>query len=49
MRVTPEQVDQLLHPQFSAETKQKARKEGALLVHQGRQRQPRRRRRHGRL
>ncbi|MBK8047236.1 MAG: pyruvate, phosphate dikinase [Anaerolineales bacterium] len=32
MRVTPEQVDQLLHPQFSAETKKKARKEGKLLV-----------------
>ena len=32
MRVTPEQVDQLLHPQFSAETKQKSRNEGALLV-----------------
>ncbi|MCB0022056.1 MAG: pyruvate, phosphate dikinase [Caldilinea sp.] len=32
MRVTPEQVDQLLHPQFSAETKQKSRSEGALLV-----------------
>jgi pyruvate, orthophosphate dikinase len=32
MRVTPEQVDQLLHPQFSAEIKQKARKDGNLLV-----------------
>jgi len=32
MRVTPEQVDQLLHPQFSAEIKQKARKDGKLLV-----------------
>ena len=31
-RVTPEQVDQLLHPQFSAEVKKKARKEGKLLV-----------------
>jgi len=32
MRVTPEQVDQLLHPQFSAKTKQISRSEGALLV-----------------
>jgi pyruvate,orthophosphate dikinase len=32
-RVTPEQVDMLLHPQFSAETKKKSRsKEGRLLV-----------------
>ena len=31
-RVTPEQVDQLLHPQFSAEIKKKARKDGKLLV-----------------
>ncbi|GIK75165.1 MAG: pyruvate, phosphate dikinase [Chloroflexota bacterium] len=31
-RVTPEQVDQLLHPQFSAETKAKARKEGSMIV-----------------
>ena len=32
MRVTPEQVDQLLHPQFSADIKKKARKDGKLLV-----------------
>lgn len=32
MRVTPEQVDQLLHPQFTAETKQNARNEGRLIV-----------------
>lgn len=32
MRVSPEQVDQLLHPQLSAEIKAKARKEGCLLV-----------------
>ena len=31
-RVTPEQVDQLLHPQFSAETKKQARSAGHLLV-----------------
>ncbi len=31
-RVTPEQVDQLLHPQFSAETKAKARSEGSMIV-----------------
>jgi pyruvate,orthophosphate dikinase len=31
-RVTPEQVDMLLHPQFSAATKAQARKEGRLLV-----------------
>ena len=31
-RVTPEQVDMLLHPQFSAEIKKKARKDGRLLV-----------------
>ncbi len=31
-RVTPEQVDQLLHPQFSAETKKQARNAGHLLV-----------------
>ena len=31
-RVTPEQVDQLLHPQFSAETKAKARREGSMIV-----------------
>jgi len=32
MRVSPEQVDQLLHPQFSAEIKKAATKEGKLLV-----------------
>ena len=31
-RVTPEQVDQLLHPQFSAEIKKSASKEGRRLV-----------------
>ena len=31
-RVTPDQVDMLLHPQFSAATKAQARKEGRLLV-----------------
>ncbi len=31
-RVTPEQVDQLLHPQFSPEIKKSARKEGRSLV-----------------
>ena len=31
-RVTPEQVDQLLHPQFTAEVKRVARKEGRSLV-----------------
>ena len=31
-RVTPEQVDQLLHPQFSAETKAKARSAGSMIV-----------------
>jgi pyruvate,orthophosphate dikinase len=31
-RVTPEQVDQLLHPQFSAEIKKSASKEGRKLV-----------------
>ena len=32
MRVTPEQVDTLLHPQFDEETKKKARAEGKLFV-----------------
>lgn len=32
MRVSPEQVDQLLHPQFSAQTKKAAVKEGKLIV-----------------
>ncbi len=32
MRVTPEQVDQLLHPQLSPEIKKGARKDGKLLV-----------------
>ena len=31
-RVTPDQVDMLLHPQFSAATKAQARKEGRQLV-----------------
>jgi len=32
MRVTPEQVDQLLHPVFDEKAKAKARKEGAFLA-----------------
>ncbi len=32
MRVTPEQVDQLLHPQFTPEIKRKARDEGRMIV-----------------
>ena len=32
MRVSPEQVDQMLHPQFSLEDKEKAKKEKGLLA-----------------
>ncbi|MBW7884660.1 MAG: pyruvate, phosphate dikinase [Caldilineaceae bacterium] len=32
LRVAPSQVDQLLHPQFTAEVKNQARKEGRMLV-----------------
>ena len=31
LRVTPDQVDSLLHPQFDPETKTAAKKEGKLL------------------